>query len=791
LVRCDQDATNNLATFLKDALQLTSREVEALCWEPPRALMLELVPTLLRRLVRGWKKAHQTTPDDMDTWRNRHPLPDFLPQNLFSDLNLPEVNVVVPPLRRTDSPESESMAITFALAHLAPGRVTRRFADEAGVAHWSPIDIGSAQITLPIHDYARFTEFVGRFPSVGQPDAMVSVYRPHEIGLQRVDLTRVSASSNSRFLWHSRFSSQGQAITIDPPRRGPWSGMVLGVAFWLHRFQGSVSVVRYAQCALAELRLTNGREQTVPVRLVDAENQPAAVGFEIEVDGLLIDLRLPSFEELAARTLPDNLRASARTAFYRHLVRNDTWIPSSINTFQRDWLQQIFLSAAILRAERYNSTLVAAVTRLREEHDVDAYREVMDGIFAIQDIIIDDQTDLDDQNNEGNLQARPRRRRLERLRQRLTAHLQDPTVIQRLAAAVESAVNRDNADFFAWLRETLNNTIAEAILAAAVEVAPQHAALDTMVSDREEIENGDRVWITETTPGGAGTIEALAERIADEPRILFQALNAALATGDLEFAAETLSQIVKLAVEDHDIAGQLQALRAAMGHEARSNARERLFATLAQHGLPVGHTLAVSIAARLLRPGASAETDRLLHNLLLCQDALEARYGLSVGLREYAYLAAVLRDDVRHTLERIELVREGASVSTLVQVLAGFIWPRGSEIRERVLQSRNRWRDTYFTDPALARALLLDSLPPTISLSDTNWRIHLQHALLAVGTVRLAAAIGDNDILREALLEIVGTPLHLGPLHIYPTLDRVEQDARCWTATLALREVTG
>ena len=794
LVRGDQSATNNLQTFLREALQLTEREVHALFWEPPRALILEVIPTLLRRLVRGWKKAHPSLSDDKDLWRSRHPLPDFLPPNLFSDLNLPEVDIVLPPRRYTTDQRREPMGITLALGQLGPGRVTRRFADEAGVAHWSPIDIACAQIQLPVSDYASRTEFVGHFPYVAAPGGTIAVYRPYDIGLQRVNLAVVSPSSNSRFIWDRRFSPQGEAVTIEPPRQGPWGGLVRGLSFWLHRFRASVAVVRYAPSAIAELRLKNGHEQTIDIRLVDERAQPAAVGFEIEVDGFAIDIALPSPEALTARALPEQLHASARTAFYRALVQSDRQIPDQINAFRRDWLQQIFLSAAILRAERDNVTLFEAIARLRAEQDIDAYREVMDGIFAIQDAQTDDDDsgDGDDEDTDSSgRDGRPRRHRLDRLRQRLISCFQDHILIERLAQAIETAIATEGTQFSSWLRETLNNTIAEAALAAAIEVAPRHAALDTFVVDREETLGGDRLWITETTPGGAGTVEALAERITAEPRIFFQALNAVLAPSDFELAAEALAQIIALAVNDQDVAQQLLALREAVGHEARAIARGRAFATLAQQGLPVGHTLAVSIGARLLRPGASAETDRLLHNLLARQDALEARHGLTLGLREYAYLAAVLQEDVSRTLERLELVREGAGVSNLVQALAGFLWPRASEMRERSLQSHNRWRQAYFTDPALTRTLLFEARPPMVLLSDADWRTHLRNALATAGTVQLAAENGIVEGLREALLETMGAPLDVGPLHLYPSLDRLERDAARWIATFTLREVAG
>jgi hypothetical protein len=300
-----------------------------------------------------------------------------------------------------------------------------------------------------------------------------------------------------------------------------------------------------------------------------------------------------------------------------------------------------------------------------------------------------------------------------------------------------------------------------------------------------------RLWLTEIAFGGAGVVEALAERFVGQPARFFQAFGSALSPGDLELAADGLVRTVELAVSDKFVADRLAEMRKAHGHQEREAARERLAGALAQRGVILGHALAVALSARLLRPGASADTDLLLHDLLKRWDSLEARHGVAIGLREYAYIAAVLQADVGQRLKALKLVGPAEPTSRLVQILASLLWPRGPEIRQRALQSYNPYREVGFADAALARALLFETPPPIVSLTEPDWLETLQAMLSSEGSVRLTAPIGKEAALRAAILDIVATPIEVEALHLFPAIERVEQNRQAHFVTFALQEVSG
>ena len=98
--------------------------------------MLEVVPTMMRHLFCNWQPAFSDVGILPPPRTRRMPLPEFLPPNQFSDLQLPEVQI------DPEDAEAEGVPLLKALGIVVPGRVTRRFAPyQAGLSHWIPIDV--------------------------------------------------------------------------------------------------------------------------------------------------------------------------------------------------------------------------------------------------------------------------------------------------------------------------------------------------------------------------------------------------------------------------------------------------------------------------------------------------------------------------------------------------------------------------------------------------------------------------------------------------------------------------
>ena len=815
LVKGDVATIEDLRGYLLSALGVDEITAEALLWGSPRSLLLEAVPTLVRRLFRQWQLAFPGTEGALDLQINYHPLPDFVPRSLFGDLSLPEVRVILPPATVNHEERIETLPILQALNHLVPGRVTRRFAHERGaLSHWVPVNPAYPEQDRRISEYAEEHEIVGTFTgrlNEDVDDQPLLVFRPWTVRLSKAARSEALPSSNARLAWRTDIVANGEPMSVPIPLRSAWRDYVRAVDFHLHRFRSSVSVRRFAPTAHANIR-TLQDDLPVTLHFKSDDDRPAAVGFELEVDGFRLDLSLPGTEMLATSVLPPPLMAACRLNYVRDAFRTDPDLPDDVNSFQRDWLFQILLSALLANAATTDRTIDTVAAEILDEDRLEGvFHGVMEELFgAIPPDLPDDFESDDDEagnasddenNSSGAVQAKGAKdggeaappKGSSRLHQSLAAHLGRPIVRERLRALAVQLGNPDPESFATWLRRLILDTLGEAMLQACVAAAPRQAAIDTLLVDIHDDPDcgAASVWITEATLGGAGVIEAFAERFASEPRIFFTALEAALAATDLELVDGGLRGILALALNDTEVADHMARLRATNSHSERSTLWQILSHRLTQlGGIDLSHALSVSLNNRLLRSGSGPQLDKLLLDLQIHWDSLEQRFGLAVGLREFAYICSKdvnLSASVR-TFLSMTLPAAAIGYVTVLAAMTNLLWPRAYEARQRSLQSYNSYRHGRSTDPAVVRHLLLNRSMATIELADPDWHAQLDAAFATQGACRLAASAGEAAALRRATVFLVAIPVDVGVLQFFPVVERVERTDGQILVSLVLRE---
>lgn len=803
LVQGDAAAIGDLRTYLTSALGIEGTMADTLLWEAPRSLLLEAVPTLVRRLFRQWHLAFPGPAGELDLQVDYHPLPDFVPRNLFSDLSLPEVRVILPPATVNHEERFETMPVLQALNQLVPGRVTRRFAPERGaLSHWVPVDPAFTEQDCRISDYAEEHEFVGTFGGSfnDQPEGSpLLVFRPWTVRLAKVARAEALPSSNARLAWQTDIMANGEPLNVPIPPRSTWHDYVQGLNFFLHRFRSSVSVRRFAPRAHANVR-TLQDDFPVTVHFKSDDGRPAAVGFELEVDGLRIDIALPDGGVLATESLPSPLLAASKLNFLRDQFRTDPNLPDDLNGFQRDWLMQILLSAMLAEAATTGRPLDAVAADVLGEDRLEGVLEaVMDDLFGA--IPPDHQDDEEvDENAYGALDAATagassgtHRGGRSRLQHAIALQLSRPVVRDRLRALAAQLIAPDPAAFSAWLRRVVLETLGEAALQACIVAAPRQATVETLLVDiRDDAASGQAaIWITEATIGGAGVLEAFAEQFVSEPREFFAALEAALAPTDLELVDVGLREVLNLALADDAVAADIAHLRTTNSHANRAIQWEALARRLAQRGgIDLSHALSVSLNSRLLRSGAGPQLDRLLLDLLSHWDNLEQRFGLSIGLREFAYICSI--DDHLCTAVRafLSATLPAAAIGrvTVLSAITNLLWPRSDEVRQKALQSYSPYRQGRSTDPAVVRQLLLRSAIATIDITVPDWRDQLNAAFVARGVGRITASADLTGAIRQAIVTLVTGPVDIGVLQFFPVVERTEREGGRVFVTLTLRE---
>lgn len=808
LVQGDAATIDDLRSYLMGALGIDRPAAETLLWEAPRSLLLEAVPTLVRRLFRGWQLAIPNAGATLDLQVDHHPLPDFVPRNLFSDLSLPEVRIIIPPATVNHEERIEHMPVLQALNQLVPGRVTRRFAYERGaLSHWIPVDPAFPEQNCRIGDYALEHEFVGSFTGslndhVG--GAPLLVFRPWTVRLERAARTEALPSSNARLIWQTDIVANGDSLGVPVPTRSEWRHHVCAIDFYLHRFRSSVSVRRFAGTAMANIR-TLQDDFPVTLTFTSDDDRPAALGFELEVDGCRLDLNLPHADLLNRDCLPPDVLAASKLAYVRDLIRLDPELPDDLNQFQREWLVQFLLSALLADATTNERPLAETIDRLLDDDRIEiVFGAVMDEVFgALPPTPLDgndtedtdgaDDADIDGEHPPGRPVGAGAPGGGGRLRQTLLQQLGRPVVRDRLRALAAQLVAVDPAAFSAWLRRQILETLGEAMLQACIAAAPRQATVDTLVVDIRDDATSDvaSVWISETTLGGGGVLEAFADRFVSEPRVFFAALDAALAPSDLELVDGSLREILALSIDDAEIGEQFTRLRATNSHGERAILWRTLSDQLVQRGgIDLSHSLSVSLNNRLLRAGSGPNFDRLLLDLQTHWDATQDRFGIAIGLREYAYIASRNANLSNAVSAFLAATLPAAAIAhvTVLSAITSLLWPRANEVRQRVLQSYNPFRKTRSTDPAVVRHLLLSRAIATIAFGESNWEARLAVAFEAQGTARLVAKARDSRLFRAALVRLWATPVSVGVLQFFPAIERVERADGRVLATLTLRE---
>ena len=780
------------ANHLRWALQLKSQEeVDELLWGSPRGLMLEVLPTLARRLETKWAlhpalATHQTLDrqgGDEQEGDGIHPLPEFLPANLFSDLNLPEVTIRVPPATVQHSEKFESMAISHAISQLTPGRVTRRFAPErGGLNHWVPVPLENGDFRLAIGDYAEESELVALVP-IHQEDgsvAEINCYRPWRVALQKIEDWRVRSTSNAWQVWNTHVLPHGDSVSLDLKHDPIWGALLPRIKFHMHSLQAPVTVRRFAISAVASVKTPAPGNQEFRVRTIytEADGSQAALGFELETDALFVSLELPTAEVLASQAMLSPNLPSWRMAYFKHLIQSDRALQSLTNYFERDWLHQFLVAALVGTAIEDGLDLETAlgtiVARGLGRHLIETAAQFTD-------------LDADDAPEEQEGGSENERRDWRRL-------LASPEIVERLERLAPNLWMLNESDWASWLYGRVHETMGEALLTVAYDSVPQHTPegalfLDLSRGVPDDSPDGE-IWITESTLGGAGVIEALSDVVMANPRQFLRSLEAAVAPDPIELVARDLERLVQLLGEDDELTLCVAQVREGDDHEGRIRAMDHLFDAMSRRGFSVGEELKGAINHRLLRAGVSPATDSLLADLIASWRLWEQELGIAMDLRLFSWVVSLHSEfgpRVREVIESHTFVTVGLAESA--NVLSGLLWQRTAETRERVYHSSEPFREQGFTDPSLIRDLLLSEGPEVVDFESPSWKEDLASALANAGIASLQMIHGNDGELAADLFSLLAEPIEMGYLLLYPVVVGVNRNEEGTRVTFALREV--
>jgi len=792
----NDDQQQALKDYLMRALDLSDDQVQRIMWDQPRPLMTGFLPTILRRLESQWAKHYGVKSEPGGEYKTPFaPAPDYVPANLFSDLNLPEVEIAVN--AGTDNEKRYPMPIIQALKTFAPGNVTKRFGiRSARDAFWiSPPSLeDNRDQVLAIEDFCVQYEPMGVYQMMDMNGAIdIPCFRPWVLAPVRPPSTnrqKVLDTSKANLIWHTQFVPSSEGLTLDMPQGSVWGNLIKEISFHCHQFSSPLQVRRFATGSRTDIRIKEHQEVRnleATIRFLTIQSgDSVGLGFSQEVDGICFRYRIPDDFFLDPDDENQAKIRSFRSAFFRHKVLTSRNFDGIANYFQRDWLYQLFMSALVTRAMLEQIDLSQAAKQISRENVADIMAEVMECVFqTLEGVAQQDESQGEDEENQVVRQ---------KVHEELLELCHDKRVTDELINLSSVLWQHPGDEWDNWARERLKCTIGSALLQACLNLSSEFGSGDLRLDidpgprpiDAPQIPDGlAEIWITETTSGGGGIVEEIMRQYAEDPRRFFRLVDSCLFPSDYETVDIELTRLVKKLQNDSAVVDCFAQVRNAQNYETLHTATINLRKVLIDRGFLVTHSVLSAVNNRLLRPGSTKETDRLIYDLVSWLESEEKRLGIEIDARVFAYVCSQ-NDYFSKQLAHLDYSQED-DPNWRFQVIFSLLWPRGNIARSLAFANYNPFVSIETPD----REILLDILPrslETVPLTDPDWKQKINAALGRNGTVRLFAELSSEKELKSALLELEMEPLDIGYLHLYPLTEGLVRESDGYYVELNIRE---
>ena len=763
-----------LARGIGARLSLSPEEVSVLFWSHPRPLVLGAIPTLMRRIASGWRSNGTAAQD----FQAGHPLPDFIPASLFADLSLPEICIDLSE-HRLDV-EDQFMPVQQALGEFAPGKVSRRFDD----ALWLGVDGGTLAnyFANAPHDVVEAIEIKKWFhlerkhdfyAKVGDAVIKFRAFRPQTAFLQPVPrfgngVPELSDTSNAQLTWISFLSSNHTGQIFYPSEHIGISKLIKSISLHTHAQQTQAEVRRYAIGSKSELRLRSGQKSeriNVDFQFHDS-GEPSGVGFEIDVDALVLNVELP--EELFEFLLSGDAKCTraARSARYNWEARqNQSFVLALPNPFLRGWVAQLYQIAVLQVMAAEKLSLTEALNLVSDKKRMDILLNVLQTVFQVPE---------NDYGEEGS----------DRLRQKLVETLESETVlkaVREVARVLDDPIDSTWNDWVSLtVRATLGAACLEAIQISCPEVDPDSLIVDIDINNDDGSNNKtSEIWISEVNPGGNGLIESVAELLANRPDSLFRHIEAALGPRDFEWTNSQLRQVVQwLGGENTDALVQQSVLQVRQSKNSTDTSKNfaDLRSLLVTKGQSIFHGYIVSLSMRLLRPDTPSELDSLIAEIHKYWDDLEIQNGVEIDVRVLCALFSA-DDRMDHAFTAIGQVLPSENrTAWRFGVLMGMLWPQGHALRSVALPWSNRFSSYSIGTERMLLDQWLTPRPDPIDPNDKEWEVLIRDRLMSETRAIIAISTEQIPKLMPVVIASMATePVQFEYLNVFAQLSEVKR----------------
>jgi hypothetical protein len=307
--------------------------------------------------------------------------------------------------------------------------------------------------------------------------------------------------------------------------------------------------------------------------------------------------------------------------------------------------------------------------------------------------------------------------------------------------------------------------------------------------DRAPLEPGlVEIRITEQGPGGNGLIEEFMHRYAEDPRRFFSMVRAALEMGEFELIDHQITRLLEVLTDESESSARsiIASMRSAATHAELNQLSKQLRVAMVREGFSPFHGFIVSMANRVLRPGAGPATDRYLASAIARWKTEEQRLGIEIDLRVLCYWLSQ-NSDIDSVIAEVGIPQGSDAGAWRMSAVYGLLWARGRAIREAPLQTRSPFAEL----PQIERLLVIDTISDErvlVSVEDPNWLTRVATLLAEGHSVTLTCGGHGRVQLSQALNALICNPIEAGYLRAYARLQSVRQAAGMMQADVELAE---
>lgn len=747
--------------YATDAILVSEAELMRLLWTPPRSFWFELLPTLYLQLSSNYALA--------DDEQKREPLRGFIPQTLFTALDVSELTFHVP------NGKEESLGLVPGMTEFAPGNVSKRFVNAEWIteAHWITSETGVIELDGEDLKAKCITE-VPVLDDRGH-EMNLPICEPYMIKLQQIP-TDISDRSTGFHDWGTHIKPSTEAgidTRITWHTESALAPLLKQAISYTSEENNYVVFTRYSARVNSELKYKKSELGSVS-RIFEFtyEQKPAALGFQRYVDALAFEIHDYDLAPLFNHEQWDRIAEESIPTFYAHVARTNGEIAARLNSFEIEWLTQIILSSVVATAVSRQGSFSEAIQEFKEKAEAISKR-------TLQVIFHSTIVDAGDQDRDHAEDSK--------VLLNLYSLIQDEELMDHFLQLLEplSGDLRQNAAFAEWVNATATTTLAAAIYRALGEMLPEVNVEDLLVDIQ-----GNWIYLSETESGGLGIISKLAGVMRHSTGMFEEYMIKSLHTCARNKVTTSLKAVLPL-LEEWPLQEIVAQIRQERRVEQQQELLEQLLDTLERAGIPPKREFVVSLVSKYLRSHSTTELDRFTRELHELWHEESRRIGCHISANIFA--VACLRLD--HIAEQADVLLGLVGSDEEQQQKQRYLFIESlllSDCHESCPECLELYSpfQKFMKPSRIITEHLLKPVYTTIHYAETDWKARVEDAMGRGSRVKLIVNYEDRVHLQQEMLKLLNSPVETEFEVFFPYIDSVHNHGRDWHYDLRVREVS-